>query len=94
MGRNDGTISLVIQDDGVGITQAPVAGRNFGLAGMQERVAMLGGSAKVASAKNKGTRIEVKVPVTQRSPGERGANRGDTRPFLARRVAAGQKQGS
>jgi signal transduction histidine kinase len=91
MARQDSTISLVIQDDGVGITQAPVAGRNFGLAGMQERVAMLGGSAKVASAKSKGTRIEVKVPVTQRAAGERGANRGEARPFLMRGAAAGQK---
>jgi signal transduction histidine kinase len=92
MGRQDGMISLVIQDDGVGITHAPVPGRNFGLAGLQERVAMLGGSAKVASAKSRGTRIEVKVPVTQRSAGERGANRGETRPFLMRRAAAGQKR--
>lgn len=82
-------ISLVIQDDGVGITHGPVIGRNFGLSGMTERVAMLGGTAKVLSAKSKGTRIEVKVPVTQRAPEERGHNKGtDYRPFLLRRAAA------
>jgi signal transduction histidine kinase len=82
-------ISLVIQDDGVGITHGPVIGRNFGLSGMTERVAMLGGTAKVLSAKTKGTRIEVKVPVTQRAPEERGHNKGvDPRPFLVRRAAA------
>ncbi|HWR17044.1 MAG TPA: GAF domain-containing sensor histidine kinase [Terriglobales bacterium] len=90
--RQGEMLSLVVQDDGVGITHAPVAGRNFGLAGMQERVTMLGGTVKVASAKNKGTRIEVKVPVTQRSESERGANRGDMRPFLVRRAAAAGKQ--
>jgi signal transduction histidine kinase len=91
MARENDAISLVIQDDGVGITSSPVAGRNFGLAGMQERVSMLGGTVKVASSKNKGTRIEVKVPVTQRADSERGVNRGDLRPFLVKRAAAGQE---
>jgi len=90
MARNADLLSISIQDDGVGITQAPVLGRNFGLSGMTERVAMLGGTAKVVSAKTKGTRIEVKVPVTQRAPGERGHIKGtDSRPFLVRRAAAG-----
>jgi signal transduction histidine kinase len=91
MDRESDTISLVVQDDGIGITAGPVVGRNFGLAGMQERVAMLGGSVKVASSKNKGTRIEVRVPVTQRAEGERGASRGEMRPFLIKRAAAGQE---
>ena len=91
MARDADLLSLVIQDDGVGITQGPVLGRNFGLSGMTERVAMLGGQAKLVSAKSKGTRIEVKVPVTQRAPEERGHNKGaiDMRPFLVRRAAAG-----
>jgi signal transduction histidine kinase len=89
MARRDDTLSLVIQDDGVGITNGPVVGRNFGLSGMTERVAMLGGAAKVVSAKNKGTRIEVKVPVTQRAPEERGHNKGgELRPFIVKRAAA------
>jgi two-component system, NarL family, sensor histidine kinase LiaS len=91
MARHDDAISLVIQDDGVGITAGPVLGRNFGLAGMEERVTMLGGTVKVASSKNKGTRIEVKVPVTQRAESERGVNRGELRPFLVKRAAAGQE---
>jgi len=89
MARDADLISLVIQDDGVGITHGPVVGRNFGLSGMTERVAMLGGTAKVVSAKSKGTRIEVKVPVTQRAPEERGHNKGaEIRPFLLGRAAA------
>ncbi len=91
MARENDAISLVIQDDGVGITAGPVVGRNFGLSGMQERISMLGGTAKLASSKNKGTRIEVKVPVTQRADSERGVNRGDLRPFLVKRAAAGQE---
>jgi len=89
MDRKSDMIALTIQDDGVGITQAPVVGRSFGLAGMTERVAMLGGTAKVVSAKNKGTRIEVKVPATQRAPEERGHNRGgELRPFLTKQAFA------
>jgi len=89
IGRKNDFISLAIQDDGVGISQGPVLGRNFGLSGMTERVAMLGGTAKVVSAKNKGTRIEVKVPVTQRAPEERGHNRdGEPRPYLVKQAAA------
>jgi signal transduction histidine kinase len=91
MARQNDAISLVIQDDGVGISAGPVVGRNFGLSGMQERIAMLGGTAKLASSRNKGTRIEVKVPVTQRADTERGVNRGDLRPFLVKRAAAGQE---
>jgi len=91
MARENDLISLAIQDDGVGISQGPVAGRNFGLSGMTERVAMLGGTAKVVSAKSKGTRIEVKVPVTQRAPEERGHIKGaELRPFLVRQAAVGQ----
>lgn len=90
MNRDADLLSLIIQDDGVGITHGPVVGRNFGLSGMTERVAMLGGTAKVMSAKSKGTRIEVKVPVTQRAPEERGHNKGaELRPFLVNRAAAG-----
>jgi two-component system sensor histidine kinase NreB len=89
MARKDENLVLVIQDDGVGISNGPVVGRNFGLSGMTERVAMLGGAAKVVSAKNKGTRIEVKVPVTQRAPDERGHNKGgELRPFIVKRAAA------
>jgi signal transduction histidine kinase len=93
MAREADLLSVVIQDDGVGITKGPVLGRNFGLTGMTERVAMLGGKAKVVSAKSKGTRIEVKVPVTQRAPEERGHNKGtDMRPFLVKRAAAGGQE--
>jgi signal transduction histidine kinase len=67
MGRETGLIRLVIEDDGQGM--AKVSGftgrRSFGLAGMRERISMLGGTVKVSSIKGKGTRIEVVVPVEQ-----------------------------
>jgi signal transduction histidine kinase len=39
--------------------------RSFGLAGMRERISMLGGAVKVSSTKAVGTKIEVIVPVPQ-----------------------------
>jgi signal transduction histidine kinase len=61
--REERMIHLVVEDDGVGIQQRSGAGeQSFGLAGIKERIAMLGGVSRVISAKGKGTRIEIDVP--------------------------------
>ena len=57
-------VKLVVEDDGVGILPKPKAARQtFGIAGMRERMANVGGKMKVASTRGKGTRIEVSAPV-------------------------------
>jgi len=57
-------VKLVIEDDGVGITPKPKAARQtFGLTGMRERMANVGGKMRLASTRGKGTRIEVSAPV-------------------------------
>ncbi len=59
-------VRLTIEDDGQGMSKTSgFSGRSFGLAGMRERIGMLGGTIKVSSAKGKGTRIEVVVPVVR-----------------------------
>jgi signal transduction histidine kinase len=65
MSREDGTVSLLVEDDGVGISKAPgkTDRQSFGLAGIRERIGMLGGKVRVLSVKGKGTRVEVTVPV-------------------------------
>jgi signal transduction histidine kinase len=64
--REEGLVRLSIEDDGQGISKpAGFSGRSFGLAGMRERIGMLRGTVKVSSAKGKGTRIEVMVPVSE-----------------------------
>ncbi len=89
MSRVEDMVQLVIQDDGVGFGERkPVIGRSFGLAGMRERVGMLGGSVQVVSAKNKGTRIEITIPVTSQGTTPIVPPR-TKRPFLVRKVAAG-----
>jgi hypothetical protein len=63
MARHEGAIRLLVEDDGVGMgARSSPRGHSFGLAGIKERVSMLGGEMRVSSAKGKGTRIEVIVP--------------------------------
>ena len=65
-------MSLVIQDDGRGfdpdkITASAGEG-HFGLAGMGERVKLLGGTVCIQSEPGAGTCIAVSVPYTRRDP--------------------------
>jgi signal transduction histidine kinase len=69
MTREAEVVRLVVEDDGVGIfPKANFRGNSFGLAGIKERVSMLGGDVRVVSLKGKGTRIEVTVPAPERAP--------------------------
>jgi signal transduction histidine kinase len=63
--RADELVNVSIEDDGVGIQSKSNSSRDqsFGLAGIKERIAMLGGISRVISTKGKGTRIEISVPV-------------------------------
>ena len=62
--REGELVRLMVEDDGVGILAKPKAARQtFGLTGMRERMANVGGKLKVTSARGKGTRIEVSAPV-------------------------------
>jgi signal transduction histidine kinase len=69
----NGKLRLVIRDNGIGFNvesaQAQVLG--LGLIGIKERAALVGGRAKIISSPNKGTTIEVLLPLTLR--GERAS---------------------
>jgi len=63
VGREQNNIKLLVEDDGIGFVQKGVSrGRSFGLSGMKERIAALGGTVRVRTGKGRGTRIEVSVP--------------------------------
>jgi signal transduction histidine kinase len=65
MDRNQGRVTLVIEDDGVGINKNAATNKerpSFGLAGIRERIGVLGGQVKITSVKSKGTRLEIGVP--------------------------------
>lgn len=60
--HNDRLVSMHIEDDGVGFDPAEARVQSgFGLKGMEERVARLGGKLVVQSSPGEGTRIEVEV---------------------------------
>jgi len=59
-----GTVSLSIEDDGVGFDIERVKGRGgLGLIGMEERVRMINGKLSVASQAGRGTRVALTVPL-------------------------------
>ena len=61
--RAGDSVRVTVEDDGVGIQpRSNSRGHSFGLAGIKERIAAMGGVSRVVSAKGKGTRIEINVP--------------------------------
>ncbi len=66
MTREGRAIQVIVEDDGIGIqSRSNSRGHSFGLSGIKERIAMLGGASRVISAKGKGTRLEITVPVAE-----------------------------
>ena len=61
-GRGDGEIAIAVQDDGAGFVGAGKNG-GHGLANMQARARVLGGSLRVESTPGKGTRVLLSLPV-------------------------------
>jgi signal transduction histidine kinase len=62
--RDEGTVLLAVQDDGAGFDPAAHAAHGHGLANMQARAAVLGGTVNVVSSAGKGTRVLLTLPVT------------------------------
>jgi len=63
--KKDKQLLLTIQDDGIGFDQEKIAAKKtFGIVGMRERTAMMGGSYNMSSMPGKGTTIIVHVPLT------------------------------
>jgi PAS domain S-box-containing protein len=65
-----GKIEIEVTDDGVGFEPSLVR-EGFGLVGMRERAALLGGSLEVDSTRGSGTRVRAEIPLLTRS--EEGA---------------------
>lgn len=63
--KRDDLIIMRIVDDGVGFEVEEAKAGSYGMQNMHERAVEVGGTLKVISVKNKGTRLEVKVPVVE-----------------------------
>jgi signal transduction histidine kinase len=57
-------IAASIQDDGIGFDAGRMASRGIGLIGMEERVRELGGTMTILSQNQKGTVVEITIPLT------------------------------
>ncbi len=65
LSRSGPNLHLVIEDDGVGLTRVQSGPRQgLGLASMEERARLLGGTFTVQSTPGRGTRIDVVIPAT------------------------------
>jgi signal transduction histidine kinase len=61
----DGSLTMRIQDDGVGfrVREAFAKPGSYGLAGMRERVALAGGKFEISSAPGRGTLVSASIPI-------------------------------
>jgi signal transduction histidine kinase len=62
--RKDDSVSVVVEDDGVGFEPHRAREGGIGLAGMRERVALLGGRLAIESRPGAGTTFVAEVPLT------------------------------
>jgi len=66
LGHEDGSVVLEVRDDGAGFDpRAPRPEGSFGLAGMRDRAALLGGDVSVESAPGRGTTIVLRIPLRE-----------------------------
>ena len=62
--RKDDSVSMIVEDDGVGFDPARTRDDGLGLVGMRERVGLLGGRLTVESRPGAGTTFVAEVPLT------------------------------
>ncbi len=68
-----GKVYLEIEDDGTGLLTRAPHDRGFGLTGMRERAAALGGAMTIHSRRGRGTQIRITLPLIADEPSSRSA---------------------
>lgn len=64
--ERDDTVILRVADDGIGFDINKIKTSSYGVENMRERAYEIGGTLKVISLPNEGTRLEVKVPILRK----------------------------
>jgi len=64
--QRDDFIIMRVVDDGIGFDVEESKAGSYGMQNMYERAVEIGGTFKIISVKNKGTRLEVKVPLIRK----------------------------
>lgn len=70
---SDGTVHILIEDDGVGVSQPAAeddSGAHFGLDIMRARARRLGGEIEIRSVAAQGTRVHLRFPAEPGAPGQ------------------------
>ena len=60
----DASLSLTIQDNGVGFDPSSIPSGHYGILGIQERVRLLNGSFNIQSNRGSGTLLSIQVPLS------------------------------
>jgi signal transduction histidine kinase len=70
LGRENGNLRLQVHDNGTGFEVESVQARTnrLGLLGIKERAVLLNGRARISSSPNKGTTVDVSLPLTLPEP--------------------------
>jgi signal transduction histidine kinase len=80
--KQDSTLRIAIEDDGVGISSTTnPQRRSYGMAGMRERISALGGTLNVSSRKGQGTKISASVPISETNEEFAEHRRGQVQPI-------------
>ncbi|MBI5650369.1 MAG: sensor histidine kinase [Chloroflexi bacterium] len=63
MRATQNVLTLIVADDGIGFDPRAIPENHFGLIGMRERLALIGGELKIESARGAGTRVVCELEV-------------------------------
>jgi len=82
--QNSEAVSLVMQDDGIGLPPgADTNALSHGISGMRQRVRALGGEFTIRGKPRAGTTLEVNIPLKSATPASAGAVTARERPAAA-----------